>query len=132
MDAQFLSAIQVTVYVGGIVVLIVFVILLVADVTQKVFLDSPSWRKGVTGLVCLVLFALLATAMHSFDFGPVAGVTPRSASVEQIGHALLSPNSGGFILPFEVVSLVLIAALIGAVTVARSEEPAPGDQEKKS
>lgn len=121
IDAQFLSAIQVTVYIGGIVVLIVFVILLVTDVTQKVFQQSSAWRKGAVAAVSCLLFGLLATMLHSHDFHPVAATDAKSASVEQIGRALLSPERGGFVLPFEVISLVLIAALIGAVTVARTD-----------
>ncbi len=121
INAQFLSAIQVTVYIGGIVVLIVFVILLVTDVTQKVFQQSSSWRKGAVAAVSCLLFGLLATMLHSYDFHSTAATEAQSASVEQIGRALLSPERGGFVLPFEVISLVLIAALIGAVTVARTD-----------
>ncbi len=122
MDAQFLSAMQITVYVGGIVVLIVFAILLVADVTQKVFRQSAAWRKGVAGLATCLLGGIILTSINAFHFNEQAAVPAKSATVGQIGQALLSPNRDGFILPFEVISLVLLAALIGAVTVARSDE----------
>ncbi len=122
MDAQFLSAIQITVYIGGIVVLMVFVILLVTDVTQKLFQQCAGWRKGIVGVLAFLLCFLMSSMMLAYQFHPPKPVPAKSASVEDIGHALLSPNRGGFILPFEVISLVLIAALIGAVTVARSDE----------
>lgn len=125
MDAQFLSAVQVAVYVGGIVVLIVYVILLVEDVTQRDFPAGRPWRKGLAGGLAAVLFAGLAWAIldfsHATDPGP-----ERSASVAQIGRALLDPR--GFLLPFEILSLILVAALIGALTVARSPEDEKRDE----
>ncbi len=130
MDAQFLSAVQVTVYVGGILVLIVFVVLLVADVTQKVFRKGATWRKGIAGGVCALLFAVVVLATRSFAFPAAAAAGAKSASIEQIGHALLAPGPGGFALPFEVISLVLIAALIGAITIARAETKPDGSPEE--
>lgn len=119
IDAQFLSAVQITVYVGGIVVLIVYVVLLVADVAQKHVHHAATWRKAVAGFLAAALFALLAVALKTQDFGPAPKVAARSASVTEIGTALLSPERNGYVLPFEVISLVLIAAIVGAITVAR-------------
>jgi NADH-quinone oxidoreductase subunit J len=119
IDAQFLSAVQITVYVGGIVVLIAYVVLLVADVAQRQVHETPTWRKGVAGALAVGLFVLLAAALLSQDFKPAPGVAPRSASVAEIGEALLSPGRDGYVLPFEVISLVLVAAIIGAITIAR-------------
>jgi NADH-quinone oxidoreductase subunit J len=129
IDAQFLSAVQVTVYVGGILVLIVFVILLVADVTQKVFRQGVAWRRAVAGVVSALMFVGVVLATRSFPFPAAAGDGATSASVEEIGRALLSAGSEGFALAFEVVSLVLIAALIGAITIARAEDKADGSPE---
>ncbi len=126
VDAQFLSAVQLTVYVGGIVVLIAYVVLLVADVAQNQVHETVPWRKAVAGLLAAALFVLLAVAMQAKNFGTAPEVPARSASVTEIGEALLSPKSGGFVLPFEVISLVLVAAIVGAITVARG-----GDGEKK-
>jgi len=122
MNAQFLSAIQIMVYIGGIVVLIVFVILLVADVVQKTLQHCSAWRKGMAGLCVAALFALITYGLLAQGFEQRTAVPAKSATIEEIGRALLSPKTNGFILPFEVISLVLIAALIGAITVARSEE----------
>jgi NADH-quinone oxidoreductase subunit J len=119
MNAQFLSAVQVTVYVGGIVVLIVYVILLVADVTQKSFHAGARWRKGVAGVISATLFVLLARAILSHPYGEVQPELVRSATTVEIGRALLSPV-GGFALAFEVMSVLLVAVLVGAVTIARA------------
>ena len=123
MDAQFLSAVQVTVYIGGIVVLIVFAILLISDVTQKVFRQCAGWRKGVAGAATVGLAALILGAGLSFPFVQKAGAGPRSASIAEIGRAFLSPRRDGYVLPFEVISLLLLAALVGAITIARSDNP---------
>ena len=132
LDAQFLSAVQVVVYIGGIVVLMVFAILLIADVTQKVFRQSPSWRKGWIGAASLLWFGLLAGAMLSYRFGPVTTAEAKAGSIHEIGRALLSPAAGGYALPFEVISLLLIAAMVGAVTVARAEEDRGDRKEEKA
>lgn len=122
MQAEFVSAVQVMVYIGGIVVLIVFVILLVADASQKTFHRSAAWRKGVAGICVAVLFCLISYTIFTHQFERPKALPNKSASVEEIGRALLSPKSNGFVLPFEVISLVLIAALIGAITIARATQ----------
>jgi len=126
MEAQFLSAVQIAVYVGGVVVLVVFAVLMVEDVTQKEFLRSSLSRCLVAAVVAELLLALIGGTMLSQGFGPDRP-TPAAAQVREIGHALLSTKPGGFVLPFEVISLVLIAALVGAVTVAGR----PGDDDRK-
>jgi NADH-quinone oxidoreductase subunit J len=118
MDAQFLSAVQITVYVGGIVVLIVYVVLLVSDVTQQVAAEGQWWRKGISGATVAGLCILLIAAIGSAPNLSQSQAAPRSASLGEIGRALLSPERDGFVLPFEVISLVLIAALVGAITLA--------------
>ncbi len=123
LDAQFLSAVQIMVYVGGIVVLIVYVVLLVADVTQKPTEEAAPWRKAVAGVLAAGLFALLVAAILSHPFTAIPGAAERSASVAEIGGSLLSPDPQGFVLPFEVISLVLVAAIVGAITIAQGEMP---------
>ncbi len=126
MEATFLSSIQVAVYVGGVVVLVVFAVLMVEDVTQKEFLRSPLSRCLLASVVAELLLAIIAGTMLSQGFG--AHRPPHaSADVRVIGHALLSTGPGGFVLPFEVISLVLVAALVGAITVAGK----PGDDYEK-
>ena len=117
MDAQFLSAIQVAVYVGGVVVLVVFAILMVEDVTQKEFLRSPFSRNVASGIIAELLLAVVAGAAIVQGFGP-PHPERSAAQVREIGRALLETGPGGFALPFEVISLVLVAALVGAVTIA--------------
>lgn len=118
MDAQFLSAVQITVYIGGIVVLIVYVVMLVSDIKQPKFLDGSSWRKATATLLAAGLFALIMAALSSFNFETLPVEQQRSSTINEIGKALLSPGEKGFVLAFELISILLIAAVIGAVTIA--------------
>jgi NADH-quinone oxidoreductase subunit J len=125
MDAQFLSAIQVAVYVGGVVVLVVFAVLMVSDVTQKDYLRSPLSRNVIAAVVAELLLVIVAAAALTQGFG-TSRPEPAAAQVREIGHALLETGPGGFALPFEVISLVLVAALVGAITVAGEHDDGEG------
>jgi NADH:ubiquinone oxidoreductase subunit 6 (subunit J) len=119
LGAQFLGLAQLLVYVGAIAVLIVFVILL----TRGGESDSPPLSRArwpITGLmVAMAIFAILAWAvLHSFAIH-WAGAPASQATIRQLGTALM----GGYVLPLEVIGLMLTAALIGAVIVAMKENP---------
>ena len=117
LGAQFLGLAQLLVYVGAIAVLIVFVILL----TRGGESDSPPLSRAalpITGLlVAACLFAVLAWAVfHSFAVHP-AGTPATPATVRELGAVLMD----GYVLPLEVIGLMLTAALIGAVIIAMKE-----------
>jgi NADH:ubiquinone oxidoreductase subunit 6 (subunit J) len=117
LGAQFLGLAQLLVYVGAIAVLIVFVILL----TRGGESDSPSVSRAalpITGLiVAACVFAVLAWAVfHSFAVHP-AGTPATPATVRELGAVLMD----GYVLPLEVIGLMLTAALIGAVIIAMKE-----------
>jgi NADH-quinone oxidoreductase subunit J len=119
LGAQFLGLAQLLVYVGAIAVLIVFVILL----TRGGDSDSPRLSKArwpITGLmVAMAVFGILAWAvLHSFAVH-LGGAPAPQTTIRQLGTALM----GGYVLPLEVIGLMLTAALIGAVIVAMKENP---------
>jgi NADH:ubiquinone oxidoreductase subunit 6 (subunit J) len=119
LGAQFLGLAQLLVYVGAIAVLIVFVILL----TRGGESDSPPLSRArwpITGLmVAMAIFAILAWAvLHSFAIH-WAGAPASQATIRQLGTALMD----GYVLPLEIIGLMLTAALIGAVIVAMKENP---------
>ena len=123
MEYEFLAAVQIIVYVGGIVVLIIFSIFL----TQTSSLDMP--RPGLSrrlfaglAVVCGLLLTTTIILQHSFvpSLDP-----PAEVSVAAIGTQMLSVGEGGYSLPFEVVSLLLLAAMIGCIVIAIK---APGDK----
>jgi NAD(P)H-quinone oxidoreductase subunit 6 len=119
LNADFVAAAQVLIYVGAVNVLILFAIMLVNK--REDFSTLPnSWiRKGVTAIVCLGLFSLLGTMIIAtpWSLSPGFGVLASNNSVVKIGEHFFSD----FLLPFELASVLLLMAMIGAVVLARRE-----------
>ena len=118
---NFLAAVQLTVYAGGIVVLIIFSILLTHQINTN--LDKINVKKIALGIVSsgLGIFLVLST-LNNFDFGELSKNPATDSSIHGIGMALLSYSDNGYILPFEVISVLLLAAMIGAIVIAKKEE----------
>ena len=127
MDVEFIAAVQIIVYVGGIVVLIIFSIFL----TQKAGNEMPKPvrnRALFATLAVLIGFALSYTLIYQYNFQP-AGTQPFNVSVSNIGSQMLSTSEHGYALPFEVVSVLLLAAMIGCIVIAApSGTPKGGGQ----
>ena len=120
LGAEFAGLAQLLVYVGAVAILIVFAILLTrsSEVTAR-----PAARTASSGiLIALAVFAVQARAIVSSRVAHAAAAQPiaPSATVQQIGEALMQP----YVLPLEVLALLLTAALIGAVLIALREKPA--------
>lgn len=118
IDYNFLAAIQLTVYAGGIIVLIIFSVILVHHIEMELDMAKPL-RKILTGLLCLLGLGVFLYAIYNNNFNVVENqVTTTTAD---IGTKLLSYDAGGFILPFEVVSVLLLAAMIGSIVIAKGK-----------
>ncbi len=115
MQVEFIAAVQIIVYVGGIVVLIIFSIFL----TQQSGKEMP--KTGLKRVIFSALAALLGLGF-SFnlvnEYGFIPTTQPFTAPVKAIGHQMLSPTAHGYVLPFEVVSMLLLAAMIGCIVIA--------------
>jgi NAD(P)H-quinone oxidoreductase subunit 6 len=117
LNADFVSAAQVLIYVGAVNVLILFAIMLV-NKREDFVPTKNSWiSKLLTGVVCAGLFALLSV---------VAIITPwRQPTVLATGEGSLVPLAKhfftDFLLPFELASVLLLMAMIGAIVLARRE-----------
>lgn len=119
IDYNFLAAIQLTVYAGGIVVLIIFSVLLVHHIELRLEMAKPV-RKISTAIACLIGVAVVLTTIYKHPFNAIENdITTTTAD---IGSKLLSPDAGGFILPFEVISVLLLAAMIGAIIIAKGKK----------
>ena len=121
---QFLGAVQIAVYAGGIMVLFVFSILLTHrpdDKSGKI--DSHRKVAGVCGSVlgaALLLFALLTMPVTAAGTSLTEVLSAGSSiSMADIGHTLLGTDKFHYLLPFEAVSVLLLACIIGGVVVAR-------------
>jgi len=119
IDYNFLAAIQLTVYAGGIIVLIIFSVLLVHHIELKLEMAKPT-RQVITAIACLLGLAVFLTTIYSYQFNVVEN--NYTTTTAQIGSKLLSYDAGGFILPFEVISVVLLAAMIGAIVIAKGNK----------
>lgn len=121
IDYFFLAAVQLIVYAGGIVVLIIFSVLLTSHINEK--LEKPAWSKIIfttltlaTGLV-LTLYTIYG---HSFVTEPAS---PVNVTMNLIGERMLSYSDGGYVLPFEVISILLLAAMVSAIVIAKRTPP---------
>jgi len=117
LGAEFLAAIQVLVYVGGIMVLLLFAILL----TRRI--GDPEARVHNRQTVWAFLFSLATMAVLLIgakgEFGLTQSVLPLpNGSTERMGELLLGP----YLLPFEIASVILLAAVIGAIVLAKGEK----------
>ena len=115
MQVEFIAAVQIIVYVGGIVVLIIFSIFLTQNSGKE--MAKTNWRH-------ILFSALAALAGLGFSFNLINeyGFTPATRSfnvpVKEIGRQMLSPTDYGYVLPFEVVSMLLLAAMVGCIVIA--------------
>lgn len=119
IDYNFLAAIQLTVYAGGIIVLIIFSVLLVHHIEMELEIAKP-FRKMITGLLCLLGLGVFLYTIYNNAFNVVENSITTSTA--DIGSKLLSYDSGGFILPFEVISVLLLASMIGAIVIAKGRK----------
>ncbi|MEN8187075.1 MAG: NADH-quinone oxidoreductase subunit J [Bacteroidota bacterium] len=118
VDYTFLAAIQLAVYAGGVIVLIIFSVLLVHHIELR--LDVASKRSQIlAGVLSVVGAGLTLFTIWTYKFNPVENY--NAIDVATIGKGLLSYGDGGFILPFEVISVLLVAVMIGAIVIAKGK-----------
>ncbi len=116
MDMQFVAALQIVIYVGGIVVLIIFSVFLTAQSGER--LPSRKLWNGFTNMILPLAGFILTIWVIMNHVYKASDKTPVEPTVRNIGRQLLSYTDYGYVLPFEVVSILLLAALIGSVVIA--------------
>ena len=118
MNFQFLAAVQLILYAGGIVVLIIFSILLTSQIDSK--LDAPKRSHIVSGAITAIVgIALALTTILQFTFTR-SPETAVGTDMRTIGLQLMDTGVHGYALPFEVISILLLAALVGSIFIARN------------
>ena len=122
LSADFLAATQVLVYVGGILILILFAVFL-SNRISDVKISNPGRFQLPAAVICLVLFGVLSYIAVSTPFA----VKPQvyHPTTADIGELLMTR----YLLPFEVASVLLLAALIGAAFLSRPDRGAPEDDD---
>ncbi len=116
MQYEFIAAVQIVVYVGGITVLIIFSIFLTQQAGEKMPKQKPG-RQIFSALAVFCGFALIMVQLFQHTFIATTN-EPIGQGVASIGNQMLSVNNGGYALPFEVVSMLLLAALVGCIVIA--------------
>lgn len=122
LNYEFLGAVQIAVYAGGIVVLFVFSILLTSAPGENA--PALASRRRVFGLLGAVLLLIVAgyalVSRCEFLFSTMSGHNP---DMQLIGQTMMGTGHGQYMLPFEAISVLLLACIIGGVVIARRDRP---------
>jgi NADH-quinone oxidoreductase subunit J len=125
LGSDFLALTQIVVYVGGILILLVFGVILTGRAKAQLGLERPASSKAAAVAGAALLFGLLLS-IGSSDFGDggrkLADLPEPKATTAALGRAFLDPEQ--YLLPFELVSVFLLAALIGAAYLVRRKRGA--------
>ena len=116
LGADFVAVTQVVVYVGGILILLVFAILLTGRVLDRVGL-APRASMLVPAIAAALVFLGLALAITSTKWGEATALADPQPTTAAIGRVLLDPQR--YLVPFELASILLLAALVGAAYLVR-------------
>lgn len=121
MEVEFAAAVQIIVYVGGIVVLIIFSIFLTNQ--EGIHMPEALGRRKLFGLLAVLAGAGLTCMQiiaRTWNNGDGSAYNP---SVNKIGHLLVGNTPDSYVLPFELVSILLLAAMIGCIVIAMKSRP---------
>ena len=123
LSAPFMAAVQVLVYIGAIAILIIFAVMLTRSMTQMAEVRNRQWwLSALVGALLLIMLTAGVIVPVWGDGGmlPNMPVSDEVATTEELGVEFVSGD--GYVLPFEVASLLLTGAMIGAIALARDTE----------
>jgi len=125
LNYQFLAGVQLTLYAGGIVVLIIFSVLLTSHISQK--FEPYGWKKMAFSALAAIAGAILSIiTILDYNFSATTQAA-KEIDMREIGLSLLSVDKDGYVLPFEVISILLLAAMIASIMVAKKGGPKRSD-----
>lgn len=125
LEAGFLAMAQLLVYIGAISILIIFAIMMTRRLMQTIespFNSQPMWGAVAAVAAFVVLFIILIQTWPVSAYPAPPGLSPEvlRGSVSELGSSLVNPSQ--YALPFEVASVLLLAALVGAIVIAWPEK----------
>ena len=112
LQAEFIAAVQILIYVGAVATLIIFAVMLTQNITGETTLKGLGGNRWSALAVALAVIGVLGKAIQNQHF-PVSTPLER-VTTQEIGRALVTT----YVLPFEVISILLTGALIGAIVIA--------------
>jgi len=122
LGAEFLAIVQILIYVSGIIILLVFVIML-TDTLQEEEIDVAFSKKFIAIIVSCLFF--IANLITIFFLTPIKKtffndiIAYNENNLIKIGFKLLDLNQNGYILPFEIISVLLLVVLIGCIKISK-------------
>ena len=123
LQCEFIAAVQIVVYVGGITVLIIFSIFLTQQAGEKLPVPAPG-RRVFAALAAFCGLGLVLMQLSRYPFRLQEGERFQP-TLDHIGQQMLDVKDSGMALPFEVVSILLLAALIGCIVIALRSKNSP-------
>ncbi len=126
LNAEFIAIVQVLIYAGAVTILILFAIMLTRNSMSRQS-NLPNKQLWLAALVCLLLCASIIVAVFAPGSSLGTGATKTVAdsgvgNVAQIAQMLYLPTGYSYVFPFEIATLVLLVAIIGAIAIAAGGE----------
>ncbi len=118
LNYNYLFAVQIAVYAGGIMVLFIMAILLTNKPGEKVRTELPV-RRAIAGVTALAGLAFCAHVIY-YNINRVSELVTQSEITPQfLGHTMMGTDKYQYLLPFETISILLLACIVGAIMIAR-------------
>jgi NADH-quinone oxidoreductase subunit J len=136
LQLEFVALAQIMLYIGGIIIFMLIIILLTTGLGVEKRYTVPVFRRLAAAAISLVLLGGLFTVFGKRSAVLVEDVQQAPpVTMDDIGLRLLATGKDGFVIPFEIISILLLVALVGAVVIARRDNSvnnARGDGQEKS
>ena len=131
LKAEMVALVQVMVYIGGIMIFVLYAVLLTSELGGK--MPRPAAIRYVSGAAAATLFLGFLLSLSRWVAGHTVEVVGPGAeapigniaSLKDLGLRLLDPGPDGFLVPFEIISVVLLSAMVGAIAIARPPQRRP-------
>jgi len=117
LDAPFIAVVQIIIYAGAILVLFIFVIMMV-DIKKGLRPERKKWTLILSGLLGLVLLIELLIALNAALTPTATSVSGQMGGAGEVGRLLFST----YLYPFEITSVLIIAAMVGAIVLVKKRE----------
>ena len=124
LSAPFVAAMQVLVYAGAIAVILLFAFMLTHDIMEPQQ-TTTKFQQRASGLACVVLAGFMVRTLLSSSWQKLKVQAPEGVSLEVLGTSFLTD----YLVPFELVSILLLMTLVGAIVIARKEEELPSPED---
>jgi NADH:ubiquinone oxidoreductase subunit 6 (subunit J) len=122
MSAEMVALVQVMVYIGGIMIFVLYAVLLTSELGGR--MAAPSFFKSAGAVIAAgtATAVLAGFARRAGGASSVPRAAENIAGLKSLGLRLLDPGAHGFLIPFELISVLLLAAMVGAIAVAREHK----------